>query len=187
MPSNAELVNGMKSGDQSTSKQLIRKFSGALYQYAYLNFRSVEPDIVHNSVVDTFGKVLDSISSFEYQGEESCTKWIYKIFHNSLISSLRKTRAIKRGGQGQHLSCESMSERGLELQSDDNLEIDMERRNLIEKIYAGLSPQECLILHYISNGYATREIAEIFRSTESAIKSRRLRAKRKARQILGKE
>lgn len=177
------LIELIKSSNQKGFEILVIKYGGALNHYGHLTFGNVDNEYIHNSIIETYIKVINSIGACRFNDEKSFNSWIFKIFTNILISSLRANNALKRGGNEKHYSFEQLSFNNYDLHSDNLIELDIERRNLIDIIFQKLPPKYSIVLWYAAKGYKDEDIANIFRQSVSSIKSLKNRAIKKARII----
>ena len=178
------LVNRLKNKDLSALKELIQKYSGALIHFGHLKFPGIQQEIILDSINGAFLCILDSIDTFEYKNEGSFWKWAYRILSNIIISELRASNALKRGGSEQVLSIEELNKIGIEPLSPDIAEIRAEQHDLLDKIFKELPEDYRLVLLYYSRGMTDKEIAIIFGKTVNAAKSLRRRAIEKARHVM---
>lgn len=178
------LVELIKSGNPKGFEILVKKYGGALNHYGHLTFANVDHEIIYNSIIETYIKIINSIGACSFNNEKSFNNWVFKIFSNMLISYLRANNALKRGGREKHHSYEQLSLNNYDLPSDNSLELDIEKRNLIDSILHKLPPKYSVVLWYTAKGYGDEDIANIFCQSVSSIKSLKVRAMKKARQIL---
>lgn len=180
------LIECLKSGDPKGFENLVKKYSGALTHYGHVMFSNVDYDIVYNSTIDTYINIINSISTCTFTDEKSFNNWIFKIFSNKLISSLRAQNALKRGGKDKHHRFEQLSINNYDLHTDNSIELQIERTNLIKIIFEKLPLKYSMVLWYAAHGYSDEDIAKIYSQSVSSLKSLKMRAIKKARHILNR-
>ena len=124
---------------------------------------------------EVFVKAWKAIGSCKGKGR-TFKAWIYRIAHNHTINTLRNMR-----------KCVSMEMENLTELSDPRLEVEtaLEQQELME-VVAGLpqNQRQVVILKFIE-GMDNREIGQIMRKTEGAVRILQMRALTTLRQELG--
>ncbi len=184
--SEAELVQGLREGDQVSYKNLVETY------WKELNFlarRLLADDSVANDCVqETFIKAITKISSFEGRG--SLRAWLHQITVNEALTELRKKSSRKEESldelmldfdetghyiesyQGQPVSLEKLQE---------SIEVKRYLKQSIDKLPDNF--RVILILRDFE-AYSTKEVAAQLEMTEQNVKVRLHRARLALRNLL---
>ncbi len=161
-----ELIEKAKNGDKEAFTKLILKEKAKLYKIAKARLKN-EADIeevIQETMLNLFIKLpkLKDNTKFDI--------WLYKIVRNKCNEKYRKNR----------ISFVSLE--WLENQKIYNDDTKLEDKLDYEKILEKFSHQDQMILLlYYSNGYTTKQIAEILGKNENTIKTKLRRMKEKIR------
>ncbi|MFQ3536959.1 MAG: sigma-70 family RNA polymerase sigma factor [Aggregatilineales bacterium] len=160
-----------QSGDQSAFGELVKLHQNAVYNLAYriLGNRAEAEDAAQETFLRAYAN-LD-----RYDVARPFRTWLLSITSNFCIDRLRRRRL-------KWLSIDEPLPPRTLLQSaepePEEVAIASERAALVQRLLAELTPDHraAVVLHYWYD-YSYQEIAEILRTTESAIKSRLFRAR----------
>ncbi len=85
----AELIAGVRSGDQAQFNELYQRYFQRVYNFTFLRVRNHAD--TEEIVQETFTAVFRSIEAF--RGQSSLLSWIYGIAKNTVNNHLRRARA----------------------------------------------------------------------------------------------
>jgi|WetSurSiteA1Bulk_404760.scaffolds.fasta_scaffold80925_1 RNA polymerase sigma factor (sigma-70 family) len=132
------------------------------------------PQDAEDIAQDSFIKAFQALD--QYRGESKFSTWLYKIVYNISIAKLRKKQliTIEIDNEQNHISDVSETENFLtQLTIEEQNDI---LRNAIDQLPAG---EKALITLYYMNDCTIKEITQITEETESNIKIKLFRARRK--------
>lgn len=136
-----------------------------------------DPSKAEDFTHDIFLKLIVKIGT--YKEESRFSTWLYSITYNYCMDQLRLNK--KRGEQYMEDEIEIPDETDVASIFSDNAEVDSRRFNqAIDKL--GTEERTILMMKYIDE-LSIREIAAIFRITESAVKMRLLRSRENLRKL----
>ncbi len=160
-----------RQGDQAAFGELVKLHQNAVYNLAYrILGNRVEAE---DAAQETFLRAYANLD--RYDMARPFRTWLLSITSNFCIDRLRRRRL-------KWLSIDEPLPPRTLLHSDEpepeEAVIASERAALVQQLLAELSPDHraAVVLHYWYD-YSYQEIAEMLRTTESAIKSRLFRAR----------
>lgn len=122
---------------------------------------------------DTFMKAFQRLSSFH--SESTFSTWVYRIAYNTALSALRKEKNECLAITDKQWECISDQEADSALNDESE-----ERIAALQKAVDRLSPEEkAIITWFYEEGKSIAEIAQITKQTESNIKVRLHRIRKK--------
>ena len=182
----AELIKGLREGDQISYKQLVETY------WQELNFLAnrllADESMANDCVQEAFIKAITKIDGFEERG--SFRAWIHQIAVNEALIELRKKSARKEESldelmldfdetghyiqsyQGQPVSLDALQ---------DSIEVKQHLKLSIDKLPDNF--RVILILRDFE-GYSTKEVAEKLNMTKQNVKVRLHRARLALRNLL---
>jgi RNA polymerase sigma-70 factor, ECF subfamily len=164
--SDEEIVDKIRTSDQSLYRLIIDRYREKLFRYA--NNLIKDQDKAADAVQETFIKAFINLNSFKAGNKFS--SWIYRITHNETINIIRKYHK------------DVVIPEGIDFKSDENIEADFEKKEInimVEKCLKGLPIiySEPLTLQYIEDK-THREISDILRIPMGTVAVRINRAKK---------
>lgn len=124
---------------------------------------------------DVFVKAFQSLK--RYRKESSFSTYLYRIAYNLSISHLRKKRCIVYSDDIEMLI------KGSESDTLEDLELKILREEQYEKLYLAIdrlnSDEKFLIISFYEDGKSIKELAEITNQSESNIKIKLFRGRKK--------
>ena len=127
--SEKKLVNGLKLGQETAFRELIRLYQGRLFGIAYGITQDREESL--DIVQEVFLKVYQNVNSF--QGKSKLSTWLHRITVNQCLNWKRRW---KRRFRWYHRSLESeVPGNHSELSSDDNLPEKLYQDQELKKIF----------------------------------------------------
>lgn len=158
-----------KRGDMDACEQIFRSFQQPAYSVAFriCQCRETAQEVTQEAFITTFRKLR------QFRGDAPFWGWLRRVVINHAITSIRKApRGDAVELQDYHGKTETSSERiGLAMD--------------LESALGALGPEDRAIvwLHDVE-GYSHREIAGLFRKTESFSKTRLARARQQLKKLL---
>lgn len=185
-PSDAELVNGMRAGDQHACEAVVRRFGPRMLATARRLLQR-EQD-AQDAVQDAFLSAFRNIGSFA--GKAQLGSWLHRIVVNAALMKLRSRRRRKERSIDELLptygECGSMSDhvQSWRLTYDKAVE-KRETRQLVRASIEELpaSYRAVLLLRDIEQ-LNTEETAEALDITPSAVRTRLHRARQALKSLL---
>jgi RNA polymerase sigma-70 factor (ECF subfamily) len=176
-----QCITGAKSGDIKAFEAIVSYYQSYVYAIAYRFLYNKED--AEEIVQESFIRVWKSIATFD----EECkfTTWLYRIVVNLCYDKAKSEKRRNRLFTRTYLASSELAQRG-----DNSLEkefIDKEMIELIKTTAGGLSDKRRMIflLRDIEN-LSVREVSEITRMSESAIKTNLCFARRSIREQIMK-
>jgi RNA polymerase sigma-70 factor (ECF subfamily) len=178
-------LEALRSGDREAFAQLVESYSGQIYRLALkmLNDAQDAEDILQN----TFIKAFQHISGFE--GRSSLSTWLYRIAANEALMMIRKRRPEITGTDAESTDAEDAEVAPLEfvdwgllpeeelLSGEAKKELDQAVQELPEKL-------RIVFLLRDIEGLSIQETAQALELSETAVKTRLLRARLRLREEL---
>ncbi len=162
-----ELIEKAKKGDKEAFTDLILKNQVKLYKIAKTRLKNevdIE-DVIQETMLILYtklGKLKDN-TKFEI--------WLYRILINQCNNQYRKSKV------------KLVSLDAIENQKEYSQKIPIEDKLDYEKLLKGFPSQEqTILLLYYSNGYTTKQIAEILNKNENTIKTKLRRMRQKIKE-----
>jgi RNA polymerase sigma-70 factor (ECF subfamily) len=167
----------LKQGDRGELAALVEQFSNPVYRIA-MNILHSEQD-AEDIIQETFIKVIHGIRNFE--GRSSLATWIYRIAVNEALMATRRRK-------GNLVSIDAEIDTGEGETTPVEIEdwccrpevetMDAELRREMDKAVAGL-PEKLRIVFQLRDmeDLSIRETAQVLGLTDSAVKTRLLRAR----------
>jgi len=184
--SEIELARLARDEDESAFAEIVRRFSPRVFHVAHRFFR--DRSQAEEAAQETFLKAFAQLRSFAGRG--SMEGWLTRIATNTCLNLLRS--ASRRP----ELVTADLSEdetAWLERVSGSigarapDAEQKVIAANLAEKVLETLAPEDRLALTMIDGeGASVNEVAEVTGWSESKVKVRAFRARKKAREVLEK-
>src|SRR5688500_5839108 len=172
-PSDLDLVERWKSGDERAATAIVERHAPALARYA--SSLGAREDI-EELVQDTFVRAFASIDSF--RGESSLRTWLFTIQRRLLLDRRRAARRRRGDVQIQE------DDVATEYTALDAVVADETERMLV-KAMDRLSPMQREVFTLrVSEGMSYRDIADVLGSTEGAARVHYHNALRAVKELL---
>ncbi len=145
--------------------KLYKKYVERIYNYIY--YRTGSTKDAEDLTGKVFFKAMNHIQGYKHMGLPF-SAWLYRIAHN-LVANYHRDRSRKQEVSIEHIPGRVLPQ--TELQPETHLVRNQEVEDLLATIRE-LAPnrQELLILKFVDN-LSNREIGQIMRKSEGAIKS----------------
>lgn len=169
----SQLIREIKDGNVQQYEELMRRYERKILAFIFHMLKSSKMEIVAEDLCsETFYKAYRSLHSFR-EVEASFQTWLYTIARNTVLSELRRQKAIyvsfEETGHAALASLEATPEQAM-LRSERVTMVRNAINNLPEKQRSALILREYDQLDY-------QEIANILDQTVSSVKSLLFRAR----------
>lgn len=169
-----EIVEMVRSEDRELYAVIIKRYQNRLLRYAnnLIKNESKAVDVVQDSLVKAF------VNLHGFDTKKKFSSWIYRIVHNETINVLQKNQK------------EVNLPDDFDIQSEENIEADMEQKEIVFKVEKCLQEMpilysEPLSLYYIEEK-SYEEISDILRIPMGTVAIRISRAKKLMKNICQK-
>lgn len=182
-----ELARFAQAGDESAFAEIVRRFSPRVFSVASRFFR--QRSAVEEAAQEVFLKAFTQLKSFEGRG--SMEGWLTRIATNTCLNLLRSAR------RRPELTVSDLTDdenRWLDEQLSDvvtqeqrSVEHTLIAADLADRVLEALSPEDQLALLMMDGEEASvKEVAEATGWSESKVKVRAFRARKKVREAMEK-
>jgi len=179
-----DLARQAQAGDESAFAEIVRRYSPRVFSTASRFFR--QRSLVEEAAQEVFLKAFTQLGS--YEGRGSMEGWLTKITTNTCLNMLR---GAKRRPE---LTVSDLSEEEdswIEQQLSDSgqgsVENELVAADLADRLLSVLSPEDQQALLMIDGEQASvKEVAEVTGWSESKVKVRAFRARKKVREAMEK-
>lgn len=179
-----ELVNKIRSGDQSAFFSLVEQFRHPVLNtcYRFLMNKQDAEDISQ----DVFVEIFLSISQF--RGESKLSTWIYRIAVTKCLDEIKRRKRKKRiSSAGRFFGIEFVTDWLVSDNRADEKYLAKEGLLELENVLSKLSENQRIALTLSKmDGYSNAEIAEIMKVTKMGVESLVYRAKKKVEEEYNK-
>ena len=179
-----DLAHQAQAGDESAFAEIVRRYSPRVFSVASRFFR--QRSLVEEAAQEVFLKAFTQLGSFEGRG--SLEGWLTRIATNTCLNMVRGSK------RRPEFSVSDLTEdeySWLDQQPDDgdprSIENSLVATDLADRLLAVLPPEDQQALLMIDGEDASiKEVAEATGWSESKVKVRAFRARRKLREALEK-
>lgn len=178
-----ELILGLKNGEEDAFKELVETRQSIVYN-TVLGFLQ-NPLDAEDVTQDVFIKIYESIAQFK--GESALTTWVYRVAVTTALEFIRKKKRKKRFGFISPLFGDE-NEQTIELPDFHHPGVLLDRREMSAMLFKAIkklpeNQQIAFILNKLE-GLSYQEVAEIMKTSLSAVESLIHRAKTNLKEIL---
>jgi len=183
--SDLELARQSRAGDESAFAEIVRRYSPRVFKVASRFFR--QRSLVEEIAQEVFLKAFTQLGS--YEGRGSMEGWFTRIATNTCLNTLRKQRpeltvSDLTEDENNWLD-EKLSDVATELHHSS--ERKLVAADLADRVLGILSPEDRIAVTMIDGEDASiKEVAEMTGWSESKVKVRAFRARRKIREAMEK-
>jgi RNA polymerase sigma-70 factor (ECF subfamily) len=180
-----DLARQAQDGDESAFAEIVRRYSPRVFSVASRFFR--QRSLVEEAAQEVFLKAYTQLGSFEGRG--SIEGWLTRIATNTCLNMIRSS---KRRPEFSVSDLTDDEQNWLEQQSGDgsgqtSVENSLVAADLADRLLAVLPPEDQQALLMIDGEEASiKEVAEATGWSESKVKVRAFRARRKLREAMEK-
>jgi RNA polymerase sigma-70 factor, ECF subfamily len=183
--SDLELARQSRAGDESAFAEIVRRYSPRVFKVASRFFR--QRSLVEEIAQEVFLKAFTQLGS--YEGRGSMEGWFTRIATNTCLNTLRKRRpeltVSDLTEEENNWLDEKLSDVATELHRSS--ERKLVAADLADRVLGILSPEDRLAVTLIDGEDASiKEVAEMTGWSESKVKVRAFRARRKIREAMEK-
>jgi RNA polymerase sigma-70 factor (ECF subfamily) len=177
-------IEALKSGDREAFAEMVEAYSPLIYRLALrmLGDEHEAEDVLQETFLNAY-RALD-----RFEGRSSLSTWLYRIATNQALMRLRKHKPPMVSVDEAHID-----EEGFELPRQftdwcclpEDEFMSAEAQAMLKEAAEGLSPalRAAFVLRDL-HGFSTREAAEILEISETALKTRLMRARLQLREQL---
>ena len=179
-----DLARQAQDGDESAFAEIVRRYSPRVFSVASRFFR--QRSLVEEAAQEVFLKAFTQLGSFEGRG--SLEGWLTRIATNTCLNMIRGS---KRRPELTVSDLSAEEDEWLEQQLSDpeqrSVESNLVAADLADRVLSVLSPEDQQALLMIDGEQASiKEVAEATGWSESKVKVRAFRARRKVREAMEK-
>ena len=177
-----DLARQAQDGDESAFAEIVRRYSPRVFSVASRFFR--QRSLVEEAAQEVFLKAFTQLGSFEGRG--SLEGWLTRIATNTCLNMLRGS---KRRPELTVSDLSDEEDRWLEQQMAEieqpSVENNLVAADLADRLLSVLSPEDQQALLMIDGEQASiKEVAEATGWSESKVKVRAFRARKKIREAM---
>lgn len=178
-----ELIIGLKQGHDDAFKELVDSRQALVFN-TVLGFLQNQED-AEDVTQDVFIKIFESIGQFK--GESALSTWVYRVAVTSALEFLRRKKRKKRFGFMTPIFGED-NEQQLELPDFQHPGVALDKREMATILFKSIkelpeNQQIAFILNKVE-GLSYQEVAEVMKTSLSAVESLLHRAKTNLKEIL---
>jgi RNA polymerase sigma-70 factor, ECF subfamily len=182
-----DLARQAQAGDESAFTEIVNRYSPRVFSVASRFFR--QRTLVEEAAQEVFLKAFTQLES--YEGRGSMEGWLTRIATNTCLNMLRGAKRRPELTVSDLTNDENdwMEEKLLNVASEQHrsAEKDLIAADLADRVLGVLSPEDRLALTMIDGDDASiKEVAEVTGWSESKVKVRAFRARRKVRETMEK-
>ena len=179
-----DLARQAQDGDESAFAEIVRRYSPRVFSVASRFFR--QRSLVEEAAQEVFLKAFTQLGSFEGRG--SIEGWLTRIATNTCLNMIR---GAKRRPEFTVSDLTDDEQQWLDHQAGDgerqSVENSLVATDLADRVLSVLSPEDQQALLMIDGEDASiKEVAEATGWSESKVKVRAFRARKKVREAMEK-
>ncbi len=182
-----DLARQAQAGDESAFAEIVRRFSPRVFSVASRFFR--QRSLVEEAAQEVFLKAFTQLESFEGRG--SMEGWLTRIATNTCLNMVRGSKrrpelTVSDLSDDEHSWFEGKLP-GVASERYRSAETNLVAADLADRLLGVLSPEDKMALLMIDGEDAPiKEVAEATGWSESKVKVRAFRARRKVREAMEK-
>jgi RNA polymerase sigma-70 factor (ECF subfamily) len=181
-----DLARQAQDGNESAFAEIVRRYSPRVFSVASRFFR--QRSVVEEAAQDVFLKAFTQLGSFEGRG--SMEGWLTRIATNTCLNMVRGAKrrpelSVSDLTEDEHNWLDQQT--AGEASEQRSVETDLVATDLADRLLAVLPPEDQQALLMIDGEDASiKEVAEATGWSESKVKVRAFRARRKLREAMEK-
>lgn len=181
------MVNQAREGDERAFEEILRRYSPRVFRIASKFFR--QRDQVEDAAQEAFLKAYTQLSS--YEGRGSLEGWLTRITTNQCINKLRSAKRRPEASVSELTDHEGPwlenQLAGVSMERHQASESGRVAADLAEKVLSELPADDRLVLMSIDGEHLpVKDVAAMTGWSESKVKVRAFRARRRMRQAIEK-
>jgi RNA polymerase sigma-70 factor, ECF subfamily len=185
--SDSELASSAAEGDESAFNEIVRRFTPRVFRFAGRFFRRYS--LVEEAAQEVFLKIFMQITS--YDGRGSLEGWVTRITINTCINLLRNAKRQPELTISDLTDEESTWLEGKIFDAStahhQNEEDKLIAADLVGRVLESLPPEDALVITMIDgDGASIKETAALTGWSESKVKVKAFRARRRMREAVEK-
>ena len=180
-PSDSELVAAVVAGDQNSFEPLLKRYQGRVFATARRYAR--REDEVEDIVQEVFFKAFDKLASF--RGEAPFEHWLMRLAVRTCYDFLRAHQRNRETTFSQISQDESDWLERVAAAPDQAAEADFGARELLRRVLNQLPADARMVITLLEiEDRPVREVAALTGWSETLVKVRAFRARRRMRKLL---
>lgn len=178
-PSDEQLINRVKAGDQPAFGQLIDRYQAYVFSLCLRILVSREE--AEEAAQDVFVKVYQRLRSFRHESKFST--WLYTMAYRTAIDHRRQIARHRESNNDMDVSM-ALIDKGVPAAAEQLIQ-HQEQQAQLKSLLARLPQQEALLidLFYLQE-QSVREIAKITKLSVSNVKTKLFRTREKLRNLM---
>jgi RNA polymerase sigma-70 factor (ECF subfamily) len=180
-----DLVRQAQEGDESAFAEMVRRYSPRVFSVASRFFR--QRSLVEEAAQEVFLKAFTQLGSFEGRG--SLEGWLTRIATNTCLNMVRGAKRRPEFTVSDLTEDEQswLDHQPIDRSEQRSVENNLVATDLADRLLSVLSPEDQQALLMIDGEKASiKEVAEATGWSESKVKVRAFRARRKVREAMEK-
>jgi len=178
-----ELISRLKSGDAIAFRELVESRQNLVFNTVIGFLQNTED--AEDVTQDVFVKIFESIGQFK--GESALSTWVYRVAVTTALEFLRRKKRKKRFGFLSPILGEN-NELTVELPDFHHPGVTLDNREKVSMLFKAIkqlpeNQQTAFILNKVE-GLSYQEVAEIMKTSLSAVESLLHRAKTNLKDLL---
>lgn len=183
----AELARAAAGGDETAFGEIVRRYGPRVFSFSSRFFRRY--DLVEEAAQEVFLKAFTQLKNFEGRG--SLEGWLTRITVTTCINIIRSTKPLKELAAADLTEDEAAwVENRLADVSAHNYRDEEDKlvaADLVGRVFETLPPEDTLLLQMLEGeGASIREAAAVTGWTESKVKIKAFRARKRMREAVEK-
>jgi RNA polymerase sigma-70 factor (ECF subfamily) len=180
-----DLARQAQAGDESAFAEIVRRYSPRVFSVASRFFR--QRSLVEEAAQEVFLKAYTQLGSFEGRG--SIEGWLTRIATNTCLNMVRSAKRRPEFSVSDLTEDENawLEQHAGDAAAEASVENSVVAEDLADRLFAVLDPEDQQTLLMIDGENASiKEVAEATGWSESKVKVRAFRARRKVRDAMEK-
>lgn len=160
----ADLIAGLRRGDEHAVEHVVRQHAPALYRYAYYQLQDAM--LAEDVVSEVMVRMIGHIDGFVL-GQASFQAWLFRIARNLIADHYRARQRRPQVSLEAMLDAEPGYEPG---EQDKQIEAVLDREQLVAGLSMLTEEQRQVILLHVIEGWELPQVAELLSRSLASIK-----------------